>query len=262
MNVFVAGHRGMLGRVAARYFSENGCRVVTSDRRYEALASDPLVEEIRASQCDWVVNALGRIKQKHKDPAALFQSNSVFPIHLKRRLRDGQKLIHASTDCIFSGQTGNYSVDSLPDPDDEYGLSKLIGEAVAESGRAYVIRTSVIGLEDRGVGLMSWFLQQQGPVRGFLNHFWNGLTTLEWSKLCLEIMRGREVLRSPILQVGVSPAVSKYELLRMISTVWRHETPIEPVNAPSRIDRSLVPVSIRRPLSEQLFELKEWHSRD
>jgi len=262
MNVFVAGHRGMLGRVAARYFAENGCRVVTSDLRYEALPNDPLVEEIRASQCEWVVNAMGRIKQKYKEPAALFQANSVFPIHLKRRLRNDQKLIHASTDCIFSGQTGNYGLDATPDPDDEYGLSKLIGESVAESDRAYVVRTSVIGLEDRGVGLMSWFLQQKGPVRGFLNHFWNGLTTLEWSKLVIEIMRGQQVLRTPILQVGVSPAVSKYELLRMIAAVWGHEITIEPVDAPTRIDRSLNPVLIRRPLAEQLRELKEWRSRE
>lgn len=109
----------MLGHVVARYLSENGCRVVTSEQRYQALPRDPLVEEIRASECSWVVNVLGKIKQKCHEPAALFQANSLFPMQLKKRIRYDQRLIQASTDCVFSGRTGNYSIDSEPDPEDE-----------------------------------------------------------------------------------------------------------------------------------------------
>lgn len=263
MKVFVAGHRGMLGHVVARYLSENGCRVVTSERRYQALPRDLLVEEIRASECSWVVNVLGKIKQKCQDPAALFQANSLFPMQLKKRLRRDQRLIHASTDCVFSGCAGNYSIDSEPDPEDEYGLSKLLGECVAEPGRAYVLRTSVIGPEPAGdVGLMSWFLQQQGPVRGFVNHVWNGITTLEWSKVCLELMQGQQPWQTPLWQVGVWPPVSKYELLQMIGSSWDHKVPIEAVHAPSGVDRSLKPTWLRCTLPEQLLELKQWYLND
>jgi dTDP-4-dehydrorhamnose reductase len=263
MKVFVAGHRGMLGHVAARYFAEHGCRVVTSEQRYQALLHDPLVEEIRNSECSWVVNALGKIKQKCLEPDALFQANTLFPVHLKKRLRRDQRLIYASTDCVFSGRSGHYSIDSEPDPEDVYGLSKLLGECVAEPGRAYVLRTSVIGPESTyGVGLMSWFLQQQGSVRGFVNHLWNGITSLEWSKVCLELMHGQQPLETPLWQVGVWPPVSKYELLQMIGSAWGHGVLIEAVNAPGSVDRSLKPTWVRHALPAQLLELKQWYLKD
>lgn len=260
MKVFVVGHRGMLGHVAARYLTENGYCVVTSERRYQSIPNDPLVEEIRNSECEWVVNALGKIKQKCHDANALFQANSLFPAQLKERLRPNQRLIHASTDCVFSGRSGNYSLDSECDPEDQYGLSKLLGESVAEPGRAYVLRTSIIGPElVAGAGLMSWFLHQNSPVKGFVNHIWNGITTLEWSKACLELMRGQQSWQTPMHQMGVLPPLNKYELLQLMSKVWGHRVMIEPVNAPAAVDRSLNPTWVRRPLSEQLQELRTWY---
>jgi dTDP-4-dehydrorhamnose reductase len=264
VSVFVAGHRGMLGHVAVRYFAEKGCRVITSERRYQALARDPLVEEIRDSQCGWVVNALGKIKQKCQEPDDLFRANSLFPIQLKKRLRRDQRLICASTDCVFSGRAGNYSIDSEPDPEDIYGLSKLLGETVAEPDRAYVLRSSIIGPElTNGVGLMSWFLRQEGSVKGFANHLWNGITTLEWSKACLELMRGERSLQTSLWQVGVWPPVSKYDLLHIVANVWGHPVSIEAVNAPRDVDRSLRPTWLRgATLPEQILELKEWYVSD
>lgn len=260
MRVFVAGHRGMLGHVVARYLTENGCQVVCSDQRYQAVPYDPLVEEIRASGCIWVVNTLGKIKQKCQSPDALFQANCLFPVQLKMRLRHDQRLIQASTDCVFSGRAGEYCIESEPDPEDEYGLSKLLGECVAEPGRAYILRTSIIGPEPAaGAGLMSWFLHQQGSVKGFVNHVWNGITTLEWSKACLELIRGERPWQTPLWQLGVWPPVSKYELLQMIGSAWAHKISIEAVNASIAIDRSLKPTWLRRPISEQLLELKQWY---
>jgi dTDP-4-dehydrorhamnose reductase len=263
MKVFVVGHRGMLGHVVARFLAESGCLVVTSNQRYSPLPENPLIEEVRASGCEWVVNVLGKIKQKCHEPGALFESNSLFPMHLRMRLRSDQRLIHASTDCVFSGQTGNYSVESAPDPVDEYGLSKMLGESVAEAGRAIVVRTSIIGPElSRGAGLMSWFLQQQGPVKGYLNHIWNGVTTLEWAKVCLELIKGQQDSRTSLWQVGVWPPVSKFELLEMIGNSWDHKVHIEPTNTQVGVDRSLKPTWQRRALPEQLHELKQWYLSD
>lgn len=260
MKVFVAGHRGMLGHVVVRHLSQNGCEVVTSETRYEGSPHDPLVDEIRSSECAWVVNALGKIKQKCEQTDALIKANTLFPLQLRKRLHADQRLIHASTDCVFSGRAGNYSVDSNPDADDEYGLSKLLGECVAEPGRAYVLRSSIIGPELVGhVGLMSWFLQQRGTVDGFVNHLWNGLTTLEWSKVCLEIMRGQPRGQGPLWHLGVWPPISKYELLQMIGRTWKHNVPIRTFSTADRVDRSLIPTSLRRALSEQLIELKQWY---
>jgi dTDP-4-dehydrorhamnose reductase len=260
MRVFVTGHRGMLGHVAARYFAQNGCNVVTSEQGYQALPHDPLVDEIRSSESTWVVNALGKIKQKCQQPDALIKANTLFPLHLRKRLHADQRLIHASTDCVFSGRVGSYSIDAEPDAEDEYGLSKLLGECVAEPGRAYVLRSSLVGPELFGnAGLMSWFLQQRGAVNGFVNHLWNGLTTLEWSKVCLEIMRGQQTGQAPLWQVGFWPPISKYELLQMIGRVWKHTVPIQVHSTADPVDRSLRPTWLRPPLSEQLVELKRWY---
>lgn len=260
MRVFVAGHRGMLGHVVARYLKENGYQVVTSEERYEAVPNDLLVEDIRRSDCPWVVNALGLIKQKGQDPFALFKANTIFPTHLKRHLQDGQRLIHASSDCVFSGRIGNYSIESEPDPVDTYGLSKLIGEAIADRERATVFRTSIVGpaLSDEA-GLMAWCLHQRGTVPGYVNHVWNGITTLEWSKACLEVICGKYVPHASVVQLGVSPAVSKYELLQMMATTWNVPIRVEPRDAPERIDRSLQPTWLRSPLVDQMRELHDWY---
>ena len=87
MRVFVLGHRGMLGHVVARFLEQQGCEVVTSPARYGGAARDSLVEAVRNSGCIWVVNALGRIKQKTEDPSELYLANSLFPVHISTRMR-------------------------------------------------------------------------------------------------------------------------------------------------------------------------------
>jgi dTDP-4-dehydrorhamnose reductase len=250
----------MLGHVAARYLSESGCDVVTSDIRYEARPCDPLIETIRESECAWVVNALGRVNVADSGSTLLFQANSLFPLQLRKRLRSDQRFIHASTDHVFSGRTGSYRVNSEQDANDEYGLSKMLGECVGGLGRTYVLRTSVIGPQLSGNrGLLSWFLRQQGAVHGFVNHYWNGLTTLEWSKTCFEIMNGQHPGEGPVWQVGVWPPVSKHDLLRMIGAIWDHAVSIEPSTSPEPTDRSLKPTWLRQALPEQLLEMKQWY---
>src|SRR5439155_12267180 len=101
-------HRGMLGHVVALYFRESGFDVVTSEARYTGGPRDDLVEEVRTSQAGWVVNAIGRIKQKSTDAVQLLLTNAQLPVHLAARLRPGQRLLHASTDCVFSGRRGLY----------------------------------------------------------------------------------------------------------------------------------------------------------
>lgn len=261
MKIFVLGHRGMLGHVVARYLTESGYAIVTSDSRYAGLPRDPLIEEARHSGCAWVVNALGRIKQKSDDPADLYLVNSRLPAQLRVRLLPEQKLVHASTDCVFSGRRGDYAVFEENDADDVYGFSKILGDLVVQPGRCFVLRTSIIGpaLNDAS-GLMGWFLSQTKPVKGFVNHRWNGITTLEWAKACRELIEGKLPMPTGIAQLGVAPAVSKYELLRIISEAWGHSIPIHPAEAPDAVDRTLQPDIVRIGLSEQLKEFKRWYT--
>lgn len=260
MRVFVLGHQGMLGHVIARYLTQQGCQVLTSTQRYAAQARDPLIETVRDSGCTWIVNAIGRIKQKSDNPVELFLANSLFPLHLGVRLRPDQHLVHASTDCVFSGRRGAYPIDGELDAEDIYGLSKAIGEAVARPGRRIVMRTSIIGPElGNGHGLMGWFLRQSGEVNGYTNHLWNGITTLEWAKICWELMSNRLKTGDPIVQPGIEPPMCKYDVLRLIGQIWGLTVKIRAVEAKDAADRTLIPTLKRPGLEQQLRELKTWY---
>jgi len=250
----------MLGHLAVRFLEQQGCEVVTSGSRYSGTARDPLVETVRDSGCAWVVNALGRIKQKTENPSELYLANAIFPLHLRTRLHPEQRLVHASSDCVFSGRRGSYAVGDERDAEDVYGLSKALGEAVAEPGRCWVIRTSIIGPEPgEGWGLMGWFFRQSGEVNGFTNHRWNGITTLEWMEIAWDLMNGRLKNNGPLIQAGASSAVSKYELLQLIARAWDRPVTIRPTEAKDTVDRTLVPTLARSGLEQQLSKLRAWY---
>jgi dTDP-4-dehydrorhamnose reductase len=260
MRVFVLGHRGMLGHVVARFLEQQGCEVVTSPARYGGGARDPLVEAVRDSGSAWIVNALGRIKQKTEDPAELYLANSVFPLHLSARMRSDQRLIHASSDCVFSGRRGHYSIADERDADDIYGLSKALGEAAAQPGRCWVIRTSIIGPElGNGWGLMGWFLRQSAEVNGYTNHLWNGITTLEWAAIAWELMTGQLGTEGQLIQAGTWPPMSKCEVLRLIGNAWGLAVKVRPAEAKDAVDRTLLPTLKRPDLEHQLSKMRAWY---
>jgi dTDP-4-dehydrorhamnose reductase len=263
MNVFVLGHRGMLGHVVARYLAERGHNVITTETRYSGGPDDPLVNELGKSEATWIINCIGKIPQKTTNPAELFEGNFQLPVHIKTFLRPDQRVLHASTDCVFSGKRGNYPTNETPDPYDNYGLSKLLGESIAEAGRCQIIRTSIIGPElgEGGKGLMAWFLSQKGPVNGFTNHSWNGITTLEWAKVAEEILTGKLQPSSPLFQSGSATAVTKYELLKVIGEIWPHPIKINPMEAKDAVNRTLVPDKSRASLNAQIQELRGWYHR-
>ena len=261
-SVFVAGHRGMLGHVVTRYLEDKGYSVRTSDARYGGSAVDALVAAARTSDARYVVNCIGRIWQKSMEPADLFLANALLPIHLAQKLRRDQHLFHASTDCVFAGTRGRYAVTDAPDAEDEYGVSKQLGEGVARWPNVTVLRVSIVGPDlGGGHGLLGWFLKQpeDRPVNGFVNHFWNGITTLEWARILVEridrIERGEGHL--PLSQPGTE-LVDKYTLLRAFRDAYgtRHE--IRPVEAPTRVDRTLVPTEVRASIADQLATLRGW----
>jgi dTDP-4-dehydrorhamnose reductase len=260
MKIFVLGHRGMLGHVVARYLAEQGMEVLTTEARYTGLPNDPLVAAVRASAAEWVINAIGKLDSKSTPVAEMLVVNAQLPVHMKTFLRRNQRLIHASTDGVFSGQTGNYAVDAERDATDLYGFSKILGEVVAEPKKAIVIRTSVVGPSIvPGIGLMDWFLRQRETVNGFTNHVWNGVTTLEWAKFVERIIREQFVATAPILQVGSESAVTKYDLLKLISQVWNHQVSITSTENVRAIDRSLA-LDVKCPcIRQQLAELKSWY---
>ena len=178
---------------------------------------------------DVVVNCIGVVKQLDmgKDPIACISLNSLFP-HLLAELctERGIRLIHISTDCVFSGKLGLYREDSFADADDLYGRTKYLGE-VAGAG-CLTLRTSIIGRElSWAHGLVEWLLSQEGKsVKGFRRAIFSGLTTIELSRVILRIVTEFLDL-SGVYQVAATP-INKHDLLCMISDVYGLNVDIEP----------------------------------
>jgi len=185
----------------------------------------PVVGDFRA---DAVVNCIGIVKQRPQAKEALesIRVNSLFPHELSALCRAvGARLIHVSTDCVFSGRTGNYNEDDIPDPLDLYGRSKLLGE-VAGSG-SLTLRTSIIGLEQsREDSLVEWFLRQDDVVPGWTRAFYSGLTTSAFSRLVARILEECPGLDG-LWHVSAAP-ISKHDLLVLLRDALGRHVQIRP----------------------------------
>jgi dTDP-4-dehydrorhamnose reductase len=176
-----------------------------------------LAQRLSAMDISVVVNCAGLIKQRPEasEPLAILQANALVPQRLARWCDAvGARLIHISTDCVFSGRLGGYNEDNTPDPVDLYGLSKLLGEITTEPH--LTLRTSTIGPQLSGrEGLFAWFVAQRGrTVQGYANAVFSGLTTLAFAQILDQIISGPPVLHG-LFHVA-SPPISKYALLREI----------------------------------------------
>ncbi|MFA5967460.1 MAG: sugar nucleotide-binding protein [Patescibacteria group bacterium] len=193
-----------------------------------------LVNEL--STCDWVINALAIITPYCEiDPGLTFFINSAFPHLLAETL--GPKLIHMTTDCVFSGSTGAPYDEVAPKlPPDIYGLSKALGEPQ----KALVMRTSFIGLELTGNrSLLAWLISQRGrTINGYTNHWWNGITALEFGHICQKII-DREIMPEPGIYHVFSEDITKHDLLVKLNQKFNLGCTINPVAAPLAIDRRL-----------------------
>lgn len=160
-----------------------------------------------------VVNAVGIVKQRDEARNAIesIEVNSLLP----HRLADycssrDTRLVHMSTDCVFSGKHGNYMDEDVPDASDLYGRSKLLGEVAGEG--VITLRTSIIGLElSRKASLVEWFLQQSGSIRGFRKAIYSGLTTLEMARIIERLLVENHPLRG-VFNVSSDP-IDKFGLL-------------------------------------------------
>jgi dTDP-4-dehydrorhamnose reductase len=185
-----------------------------------------------------IVNCVGIVKQRGDASAAIpsLEINSLLPHRLAQVAgRIGARLVHFSTDCVFSGRAGGYREDDFPDAGDLYGRTKLLGE-VAEP-HCLTLRTSIIGHElSRKTGLLEWFLAQAGPVRGFRKAVFSGFTTIEMSRI-VERMLVEHPSASGLWHVSAEP-IDKHALLCLVRD--RLGLPVEIVPDDSLvIDRSL-----------------------
>ena len=187
---------------------------------------------------DVVVNCIGIIKQAEeaKDPVASILVNSLFPHQLAALCATtGVRLVHVSTDCVFSGTRGRYVEGDMPDAADLYGRSKLLGEVKAP---ALTIRTSIFGRElDGHRGLLEWFLSQRGgAVRGFRRAVFSGWSTIGFARALGDVIEAHSTL-SGLWHVAAAP-ITKFDLLALLRDAFDLDVTIDPDDS-FECDRSL-----------------------
>lgn len=258
MKIIIFGVTGMMGHVLFQYFSTQNDTQVWGTIRDPAQKNhflppsrDHLIqlndiqdntEVLRLLQKvkpDLVINCIGVIKQlaSSNNPLVVIPVNSVWPHQLARHCQEvSARMIHFSTDCVFSGKKGNYTELDNSDATDLYGRSKFLGE-VTDQPHVLTLRSSFIGHElANHYSLVDWFLFQQGPIKGYTRAIYSGLPTIEVAHLIHQLVLRPNFL-SGLYQVATQP-ISKYDLLTLIGQVYHHSIIIEPDDSVI-IDRSL-----------------------
>jgi dTDP-4-dehydrorhamnose reductase len=227
--LLVLGSAGMLGHVVFTYLKESG-KYNIFDASFpvknrpestilDATDKNQVEKTIELINPDIIINCIGiLIKGSREDTATSIYLNSFLP-HLLSKLQQRRKgkLIHVSTDCVFTGLKGSYTETDFKDARDHYGLSKALGEVVNEHDLTF--RTSIIGpeIKENGEGLFKWFMSQKGTVSGYTKVLWGGVTTLELAK-AIDCAIDQDLCGLYNLTPGYP--ISKYDLLKLMKKTW------------------------------------------
>jgi len=220
-----------------RYFPENTHQNLI--KNIDVLEHDALVHAFTQVKPDVVINCVGVIKQlaHANNPLTTLPINAMLPHRLASLCElTKTRLIHISTDCVFSGNQGMYVEDDVSDATDLYGKSKYIGE-LHDYPSAITLRTSIIGHEiNSNYSLVNWFLSQKDNISGYDKAIFSGLTTLEFARIIHDYVMPNPIL-SGLHHVAAQP-INKFDLLSIIADIYEKKISITP-DSTLVIDRSL-----------------------
>jgi dTDP-4-dehydrorhamnose reductase len=262
MRILILGGDGMLGHQLLKQLSRGhdvrvtlrqklsayeGFGIFNTENAYgeiEVGSMDRIIDVLGEFRPEAVVNAVGIVKQRSKAKESIpsLEINSLFPHRLAGICKAaGIRMVHMSTDCVFSGEKGRYQESDISDAEDLYGRTKYLGEVY--DTHCITLRTSIIGRElSRKQGLVEWFLSQSGSVQGFKNAVFSGFTTLEFSRIIEKILT-EYAERAGLYHVSSAP-ISKFDLLMLIKRKMGLDIQIMGTEEP-RLDRSLVSKKFR-----------------
>ena len=233
------GASGMLGSTLFRAFSRDpqfeifgSIREANAKRHFVTELHDALIPNVHldsesglltafaVARPDVVINCIGIIKQlpNAHDYLESLAINAILPHRLAKYCdATGAKLVHFSTDCVFSGKQGLYKEEDIPDAYDLYGRTKFLGEVAYEN--SLTLRTSIIGHElNRSKSLVDWFLSQSGEVKGFTKAVFSGLPTIEVARVVKDYVIPNSRL-SGLYHLSVDP-INKYDLLHLVASTY------------------------------------------
>lgn len=263
MKVLVLGASGMIGSTMFSVISEQSeyevLGTIRDDRVkrfFPATIASNLVANLDVQKHEDLVNILNEIRPnvvincvgltKHKagasDPLIAVPINTIMPHKLAKLCSSlDSRLIHISTDCVFSGEKGGYAESDFADARDIYGKSKALGEV--HSSNAITLRTSTIGHElNSKLGLLEWFLSQDERCRGFKRAIFSGLPTIVLAQIVRDVVIPQKEL-SGLYHVAARP-INKYDLLKLIAKEYDKSILISPDDSVV-LDRSLSAVKFR-----------------
>jgi len=234
--ILILGHTGMLGHMVLKYLGDKGKCVTTSHR----FPSQEFKDFVSQFDGDYIINCIGSIPQRTNQ----FDINYELPKWLSENANC--RVIHPGTDCEMDN--------------DPYGTSKKKASDYIKlnSKNTKIIKTSIIGPElNSSKSLLNWFLNSTGEVKGYKNAMWSGITTLEWAKICLEIIYLWDDFE--IENVVQGTCLSKYDLLCLIKDIYKKDIVVIPYENPP-INKCLAGTILTNHIEHQLLELKKFYT--
>ena len=245
--VLILGSTGMLGHQVVNYFLKFDDYDVIDIAFRSKLREKTIISDVTDKTAfekviielspDFIVNCIGVLIHGSGDVENAIYLNAYLPHQLKKISKNiGAKLIHISTDCVFSGNKGGYIESDVKDGKGVYSQTKILGEI--EDDANLTLRTSIIGpeLKDNGEGLFHWFMSQQGDITGFTRAIWSGVTTLELVKA---IKWSIESNITGLYHVTNNSSISKYELLKLFQKYTKKDISIKSVDG-KNVDKSFI----------------------
>lgn len=271
MKVLVLGSGGMAGHIVATYLRENGYSVDTLSAKnkldnktvlLDVTDTPTFISYLGKKRYDVVVNCIGLLikpSEERKDLAVAL--NSYLPHFLEAYYKNSKtKIIHLSTDCVFSGKSSPYNETSWYDGELFYDRSKALGEII--NNKDLTFRMSIIGpdMQKDGVGLFNWFYAQSGNINGYTKAIWNGVTTIELAHAIEEAIKQD---LTGLYHLAPDKSISKYNLLRLFAEVFNKKDIIITPSDNMSFDKTLLNTRTDFKFyipdyKKMITEMKEW----
>ena len=271
ISFLVLGATGMAGHTISLYLHEQGYDVTTFSTKPfnyckningDATNKNFVVSMLQDGNYDVVINCIGVLNQAcDKEPSRAVYLNSYLPHLIADTLRNSNtKLIHMSTDCVFSGKSGSYRENSFRDGETFYDRTKALGEV--EDNKNLTFRNSIIGpdMKESDIGLFNWFMKQSNIINGYTKAIWTGVTTLTLAKamerVIIEDLTG-------IYNLVNNESITKFDLLGLLNKHMRNDEltilPSDAVNLNKSLVNNRKDFSFEVPnYEEMIIEMKEW----
>lgn len=250
MKFFICGCNGMAGHTISLYLQEQGHEVYGFDLKESpyiksfagnAFDTETIARVIKEGKYDSVINCIGVLNQFAENNHALAAFlNSYFP-HFLAKTTEGTdtQIIHMSTDCVFSGKRGSYTEDDFQDGETFYDRSKALGEL--NDDKNITLRNSIVGpdINPNGIGLLNWFMKQEGEINGYTKAMWTGQTTLQLAKTMEAAAKEKA---HGLYNTVPNYSISKCDLCGLFNKYLRNDSiiinPVEGINADKSLKRT------------------------